>query len=223
MQYVGEVVSEHSLPEVVQTLAAVHYANLNKMEEMDWLPRANEAFIEHWIVQDCWRACWESLLVGGPFIDGYGQEYGVAKAGGDFSAEFRAYTEPIEAAAEEMRAAMKQLWQAGDSLTIINADFHNSNVVSDGTRPYIIDWGAVHYGPLYLDLPNCFSWEEALLYRDALEALGHHIPQDKFLSNYDAFRPYPGFKYFGIGLYNWCFGDPPHKKEHVHHFINMII
>ena len=77
--------------------------------------------------------------------------------------------------------------------------------------------------PLYVDLPNYFSREEALLYRDALAELGHDLPPDEFLARYDAASPYPGFKYFGIGLWNWCYGDPPHRRDSVLHFIDMVL
>ena len=43
------------------------------------------------------------------------------------------------------------------------------------------------------------------------------------ISYYDAASVYPGFKCFGVGLGNWCFGDPPHRREHVLHFIDMIV
>jgi hypothetical protein len=36
-------------------------------------------------------------------------------------------------------------------------------------------------------------------------------------------RPYPGFKYFGMGLWNWRYGDPPHQARHVYHFMKMIL
>jgi hypothetical protein len=224
MKYVGEVFqAENREREVVKALAAIHFANLERRGELDWLPFADGEYIEQWTIQSCWRNGWQSLLGGGEFIDGYGQNWGAPKAGRDFAAEFAEFTEPLEKAAENMLATIRQLWDEGDSLTLIHADLHHDHVHWDGKRPYLIDWGQVRYGPFYLDLPNYFTREEALGYRAALEGLGYRIPEEKFLAYYDAVRPYPGFKYFGIGLGNWCFGDPPHQSEYVLHFIDMIV
>jgi hypothetical protein len=181
------------------------------------------SFMAQGLIKACWRDAWESLMAGGEFIDGYGGSWGMPQPGGDFAAEFAPYTQPIEKAAENFLNTIRQLWEEGDSLTLIHADFHQDHVLSDGKRPYLIDWGTACYGPFYLDLPNYFTRDEALGYRDALEALGHSIPLEKFLAYYDAVSAYPGFKYFGVGLGNWCFGDPPHRREHVLHFINMIL
>jgi hypothetical protein len=76
---------------------------------------------------------------------------------------------------------------------------------------------------LYVDLPNIFSRDGALGYRAALAERGHDIPPAEFLARYDAALPYPGFKYFGIGLWNWCYGDPPHRRASVQHFIHMVV
>jgi hypothetical protein len=224
MQHVGEIIPERERgKQAASALAAIHYANLGRADELHWLPQADPSFIDQWLIQACWRTAWQSLLAGGEFIDGYGQRWGLPEPGGDFPADFAGYTQPLEAAAKTFLDTIHHLWEEGDSLTLIHADFHHDHVLTDGKRPYIIDWGSARYGPLYLDLPNYFTQDEALLYRGALEALGLTIPQDKFLAYYDAVRPYPGFKYFGIGLSNWCFGNPPHNREHVLHFINMIV
>lgn len=74
-----------------------------------------------------------------------------------------------------------------------------------------------------MDLPNYFSREEALLYRDALADLGHDIPRDEFLAGYAAADPYPGFKYFGIGLSQWRNGTPPRQHSSVRYWIDMVL
>src|SRR5581483_3117460 len=85
---------------------------------------------------------------------------------------------------------------------------HDDHVRADGDRAYLIDWGQARYGPLYLDLPNYFTPDEALLYRDALAELGHAIPTDLFLQRYRQATRYPGFKYIGFVLYMWRPGQP---------------
>lgn len=216
---------QHSdVEQTASALAQIHAANLGAAQSLDWVPRADETFASDWVVDACWRQSWDRLLKGGEFVDGYGRSHGVPKPGGDFSAEFAPITHRIEAAGKRFVQTMAQWWEEGDSLTLIHADFHGDHVFSDknGNR-YIIDWGAAKFGPLYLDLPNYFSRDDSLVYREALAALGHDIPHDKFLANYDAASMYPGFKYIGIGLWNWCFGDPPHQPESTNYFVNLIL
>ena len=35
--------------------------------------------------------------------------------------------------------------------------------------------------------------------------------------------PYPGFRYFGIGLRNWRYASPPFQDDYVHYFMKMIL
>jgi hypothetical protein len=224
MQYLPTLPQpREQVQQVAQALAAIHAAGMQRADELSWLPRADPAFVDAFIINACWRAAWQALLVGGEYIDGFGERYGPPKPGGNFLATFATYTQPPEAAAARFLATVTELWDEGDSLTLVHADFHGDHVRMDADRAYIIDWGFAHYGSLYLDLPNYFSRDDVVLYRDALAALGHAIPLDTFLARYDAVRPYPGFKYFGIGLYNWCYGDPPHQRDNVMHFIDMVL
>ncbi|MGB1250576.1 MAG: phosphotransferase, partial [Candidatus Promineifilaceae bacterium] len=204
-------------------LAEIHAANFGRKPLLPWLKPADIKFTDNWVIQACWRNAWDRLLNGGGFVDGYGNEHGGPKAGGNFSAEFTQYTPTLEAAATRFRTAMQTWWQQDDALTLIHADLHGDHTFTDGHKTFIIDWGGAQYGPLYLDLPNYFTREESLLYRAALAELGHNIPEGQFLASYDAASAYPGFKYFGIGLWNWCYGDPPHQRDNVLHFINMLI
>jgi len=91
------------------------------------------------------------------------------------------------------------------------------------SQGYVLDWGQARYGPLYLDLPNYFARDDALLYRDALAERGHDIPRATFLARYDAARAYPGFKYFGFAFHNWFCGDPPHRRSDVEYWMNMVL
>ncbi len=224
MQYVGDAQPPaERVPQVARALAAIHAAGMGHVQDLSWLPRADAGFAAEWIVHACWRDPWQHVLAGDEYVDAFGNHWGPPKAGGDFAAQLGAYTQPLEGAAARFVEAVARLWDEGDSLTLIHADFHGDHARLFEDHEYIIDWGFAHYGPLYIDLPNYFTRDDALLYRDALAELGHEIPADVFLTNYDAVRPYPGFKYFGIGLWNWCYGDPPHRREYVTHFIDMIM
>ena len=224
MQYVGDKSPPgERVRQAARALAAIHHAALRRGDELSWLPRADPAFFARWVVDACWREPWRRVLAGEEYVDAYGHHWGPHKPGGDFAAQFAAYTQPLEDAAARFLRDMTALWEAGGSLTLIHADFHGEHVHTQGDRDYVIDFDFAHYGPLYVDLPNYFSREEALLYRDALAELGHDIPPGEFLARYDAASPYPGFKYFGIGLWNWCYGDPPHSRESVLYWIDMVL
>ena len=223
MQYIPTLPQAQHVQQVAQALAAIHAAGMQRADELSWLPRADPAFVDAFIINACWRTAWQELLADGEFIDGYGNRHGPPRPGGNFPGTFAPYTQPLEAAAARFLATVSELWDEGDSLTLIHGDFHGDHARMKGDRAYIIDWGTAHYGSLYLDLPNYFSRDDVVLYRDALAELGHAIPLDIFLARYDAVRPYPGFKYFGIGLYNWCYGDPPHQRDNVMHFIDMVL
>jgi hypothetical protein len=36
-------------------------------------------------------------------------------------------------------------------------------------------------------------------------------------------RPYAGFKYFGVGLWNRRYGNPPHQNARGQHFADMVL
>ncbi len=222
MQFVGDRPPERA-QDAARALAGVHAAAMGRQQELAWLPRVDVAFAKQWLVELCWRTPWQRVMAGEPYTNAYGQTGGPIKPGGDFEADFSSYTELLEGAAARFVQTMAELWEQGDALTLIHADFHNHHARTYNGHDYVIDFGFAHYGPLYIDLPNYFTRDEALLYRDALADLGYDIPQDQLLAYYDAIRPYPGFKYFMIGLGNWCYGDPPHRRDYVMHFINMVL
>lgn len=224
MQYVGEEIGWHERTrETAEALASVHAAGMRRGGELSWVPRADRGMLELFLIERCWRQGWQSLLSGGPLVTPAGEILETPTPTDTFSEQFAGYTKPITQRAEQLLAMVDLLWATDEALTLIHGDFHSSQVGLLDEQVRVIDWGFAHYGPLYLDLPNVFTREEALIYRDALAAHGHDIPRDRFLACYDATRAYPGFKYFGIGLYNWCFGDPPRQSQYVQHFIDMIV
>lgn len=93
-----------------------------------------------------------------------------------FAEEFGAYTPKLEEADTHFLHTMDALWGEGDSLTLAHADIYHPHVLVYGGQPYFINWGQAKYGSFYLDLPNYFTPETVLLYRDALARLGHEIP-----------------------------------------------
>lgn len=228
MAYVGEkpAPGPETARLAARALAAIHAAAMGRGNALPWVPRADPSFFAQSLVRTSWRDPWYRALVGPEQIAEYavqsGFAWGTVKPGGDFAAAFAADTPLLEAAADRFLHAMTTLWDAGDTLTLLHADLHGEHVrIRDG-RGYVLDWGQARYGSLFVDLPNYFSRENALLYRDALAALGHDIPHDAFLAGYDAASAYPGFKYFGFAFRDWFCGDTPHRPEAVRYWVNMV-
>lgn len=223
-QYAGELPPRgERARQAARALAAIHLAGLGRGGELSWVPRADPAFFAERLVDTCWRRPWRQRLFGEGYIDWYGRW----RAGGVPDPKIRAalapYTAPLETVAARFVREMAALWAAGDTLTLIHADLHGAHVLAIGDQARIIDWEQAHYGPLYIDLPNYFSREEALLYRDALAELGHEIPAGRFLAGYDAASHYVGFKYFGFGVQDWYTGDPPRPHPNAQYWIDMVL
>lgn len=179
-----------------QALAAIHHANLGKRDELNWLPATDTAFYNKWIVGEaCWPFWRENLKIA------------------EFERRFGHLTRPLELAAERFMDFARTLWQEGNSLTLIHADLHGEHVLSDRGQPYIIDWGQAHYGPFYLDLPNYFTPDLALQYRDALARLGHEIPRNEFMERYREAGRYVGFKYLSVCLWTWRELEPKYDDS----------
>lgn len=224
LQHVGNPVQKgEQIQKSAEALAKLHAANLGNVEELSWLPTLDVQYVKEFLLEACWRRAWSSLSQGGEFIDGNGHNHGNPKSGGDFTKAFGGYEKNIKEEADKLVETVNYLWANPHSLTLIHGDLHNDHFYFDGQEVHIIDWGSARFGPFYFDLPNFFTREEALIYRAELEALGHKVPETTFLAHFDAVKSFVGFKYFGIGLWNWCFSDPPHQNESVMHFINMII
>ncbi len=224
MQYLeGTPMEGERVGQAARVLAAIHHAALGRADALPWLPRATPALLADWVIDACWRRGWQSVLAGRGYINESGRHLGPPKPGADFAATFAPYTRPLEDAATRFVRAMGALWAADDALTLLHGDFHRAHVRTHAQRAAVLDWGQALYGPLYLDLPHYFSRAEAPRYRDALAALGHAIPPDEFLARYDAARAYVGFKYFGIGLWEWCYGDPPHRRDRVQRWIALAL
>jgi hypothetical protein len=185
--------------QVAEGLAAIHAANLRCAAEMDWLPRADHTFFVGTLLAVYWRPHWETTI-----------------AHAAFAAEFGEYAPKLEEAAAHFLRTMDALWNEGDSLTLTHADIYQPHVLVYEGRPYFIDWGQAKYGSFYLDLPNYFTPETVLLYRDALARHGHDIPVADFLERYYEVGRYPGFTYMPIPLSQWRVGGTLREESRPH-------
>ncbi len=89
---------------------------------------------------------------------------------------------------------------------MLNVDLIPEHIRLWNNRPCFIDWEQAAYGSLYLDLPNHFLVETALVYRDALAAHGYEIPVPEFMERYHAVGRYMGLRYLGYALWVWAQG-----------------
>ncbi|CAF3924151.1 unnamed protein product [Rotaria sp. Silwood1] len=91
----------------------------------------------------------------------------------------------------------------GTSLTLINTDLTPDDIRSIEGHPVFIDCDQAAFGSFYLDLPNYFSVESALCYRNALAELGLDIPPALFMENFHEVGRYMGLRYLEVGLQAW--------------------
>jgi hypothetical protein len=193
-QHLKGEVSSNSPPimrKAARELAALHYANLGQRENLNWLPLADRNYYERQIIEDGWRAYWQDYL-----------------KIGEFTRRFGHLTPALEATANRFIEFTDVLWQEGTSLTLVHADMQDAHVLVDQDQPYFIDWGQARYGSFYIDLPNYFTPETVLAYRENLVQLGYEIPKGEFLERYQEAGRYAGFKYLSFCLWTWREFEP---------------
>lgn len=171
---------------VADGLAGIHAAN--RGQPPPWLPHTADDFARSlWLY--AWRERWEENL-----------------ADAEFAADFGQFTRPLETAMERLMDILNQLTAEGDSLTLLNVDLLPGHIRLWRGEARFIDWQQSSYGTLYLDLPNYFLLETALLYRDALARHGFEIPVMEFLERYREVGRYMGLRYLGYSLWRWAQG-----------------
>jgi tRNA A-37 threonylcarbamoyl transferase component Bud32 len=168
---------------VARCLARVHHANLGRVKELSWVPRADRTYFEEVILAD------------------FREQLALAMNRPAFAARHGEVVRQMEEAIGPFLRAMDSLWAREYSRTLIHADMMDTHVLVYGDQPYLIDWGQARYGSLYLDLPNYLVPESIPYYRDALAELGLSIPEAEFTQCYGEAGRYPGFKYMGFLLH----------------------
>jgi hypothetical protein len=108
---------------------------------------------------------------------------------------------------ERFRETLKALTAERASLTLVNVDLIPDHIrLWHGTASFI-DWEQACYGSFYLDLPNPFNVETALVYRDALARHGYPIPVLEFQERFHEIGRYMGLRYLGYALWQWAQGE----------------
>lgn len=168
---------------IADGLAAIHAAN--RQQPPPWLPHVSDDYRARlWLT--AWQGQWERNL-----------------ADPLFAAEFGPYTARLAASLERLFETLNALTAEGTSLTLLNTDLIPEDIRLWRNTPRFIDWEQAAYGTLYLDLPNYFIVETALVYRDALAACGYEIPVPEFLERYHEVGRYMGLRYLGHALDVW--------------------
>jgi hypothetical protein len=211
MQYIGNEGGAVQAPVAARAavgLARIHARNLGRGAALHWLPRADHAYVNGGFILENWRDTWALTLQDEEFAAAYGE-----------------FTAPLRGAAEQFLASMDELWEAGDSLTLVHGDLHAGNVLIEGGTPYFVDWEQARYGTLYFDLPNYFTLEQSLVYRDAFEELGYALPLESFMRHYAETARMIGFKYMGFWLERWRRGgaDRLQSRDIITSLINTAI
>lgn len=185
--------AEHPLTlSIAKGLAGIHAANCGHRPA--WLPRTGDDWLGR-----LWLRAWR-------------EQWGANLAEPEFAAEFGAYTERLDAASAKLLVALDALVAEGDALTLLNVDLHPDHIRFWQGEARFIDWEQASYGPLYLDLPNYFTVETALVYRDALARQGIEIPPVEFIERYHAVSHYMGLRYLGYALSEWAAGGERRRQ-----------
>ncbi len=177
---------------VADGLAGIHAAN--RGHKPAWLPPSSDDFLGRLYLR-AWRHEWETCL-----------------AQPDFYQEFGAYTRRLELALEGLVRTLEALCAEQESLTLLNVDLHPGHIWWWQGQACFIDWEQSSYGPLYLDLPNHFTIETALAYRDALARHGYEIPVVEFMERYHEVGHYMGLRYLEAALVEWQAGGERRRQ-----------
>jgi aminoglycoside phosphotransferase (APT) family kinase protein len=169
---------------IAEGLAGIHAANRN--QPLAWLPHTSEDFLGRlWL--HAWREQWHSNL-----------------EDPEFATEFGVHTSRLEAAMERFIRTLEALTAEGTTLTVLNVDLIPDHIRLWRGKACFIDWEQSSYGSLYLDLPNHFTVEIALVCRDALARHNYPIPEVEFLERYHEISRYMGLRYLGHALWQWA-------------------
>lgn len=134
---------------VAEALVEIHGRNMNRGEEMPWLPHADANY---------WKKIVTQISV-----DHF--ERAVCEDG-NFAREFEKYLPKLRAAGNAFACDMTALYKEKQWLTLTHGDLQNiegKHVYNIEGKPYIIDFGFVRYAPFYIDLVDYFSFENVAL------------------------------------------------------------
>ena len=187
---IGDTISDPYRPlarRVAAALARIHAAN--RMQCPEWLPKVADDYMGELYMSES-LVHWERCLRDDRFF-----------------AEFGQYDAQLRSAFDEFLVLMRDLTSEGDTLTLISSDPNPDHILLlTDDRPVLIDWEQACFGSFYLDLPNYFSIETVLLYRDALAEEGFAVPPADFIERFREVGRYMGLRHLQLGLVQWQAG-----------------
>jgi len=120
-----------------------------------------------------------------------------------FAVEYGCYTDRLDDSLSRLLTFLHQLTIDSTSLTLINTDLILNDIRSIGGRPVFIDWDHAEFVSFYLDLPNYFSVETAVFYRDALTQPGLDIHSALFMDRFHEIGLFMELRYLEVELHIW--------------------
>jgi hypothetical protein len=178
---------------VASAFAEIHGNNMNRADEMPWLPHANA---------DYWNKIVTQISVSH-------FEKAVCEDA-DFARQFESVLPKLQAEGKRFADDMVSLCEESEWMTLTHGDVQDidgSHVYNVHAHPYIIDFGFSRYAPFYIDLVDYFSLEEALSYRQALADKGFCVNPKDFEERFRIASKYPGFIYMFPGIMQWKSGS----------------
>lgn len=174
-------------------LADIHTDNLMCADQLPHLPHADEEYWNHITTQisisHLEKRCAEDNA---------------------FAARYAGMLPKLHKCAERFVHDMTALYRDGTSLTVTHGDLqtiHGDHVRCIQGKPMIIDWGFSRYAPLYIDLVDYFTLEEAILYYEELRNRGIAISKNDFKEGYRMAAAYPAFIYLYPALVQYNRGS----------------
>ena len=174
-------------------LADIHTDNLMCADQLPHLPHADEEYWNHITTQisisHLEKQCAEDNA---------------------FAARYAGMLPKLHKCAERFVHDMAALYRDGTSLTVTHGDLqtiHGDHVRCFQGKPMIIDWGFSRYAPLYIDLFDYFTLEEAILYYEELRNRGIAISKNDFKEGYRMAAAYPAFIYLYPALVQYNRGS----------------
>lgn len=198
------------MAQVADALAQIHADNLGRGEAMPWLPHAD-------------RAYWQDYLIRQISVDHFER---LMENNADFRREFGAYLPALRRNAEKFAADMAELYAEGDGLTLTHGDLQTADgahVYDCGGKPCIIDFGWCYYAPFYIDLASYFSFEEARLYYDAMVRRGVSLRYGDFEERLRAAFRYSGLIYLCPSVMQWGQGPTERTGKRLLQMLKIIL
>lgn len=198
------------MAQVANALAQIHADNLGRGAAMPWLPHAD-------------RAYWQAYLIRSISVDHFER---LMENNADFRREFGAYLPALRRNAEKFAADMAELYAEGDSLTLTHGDLQTvdgSHVYDCGGKPCIIDFGWCHYAPFYVDLASYFSFEDARLYYDAMVRRGISLHYGDFEERLRAAFRYSGLIYLCPSVMQWGQGPTEQTGKRLLQMLKIVL